>query len=441
MLHHARSRTLLRDSSCMDKIEFAIAFDRLQRSPKRKQVLLKLLHGETDVAIAKSLEIEPGTVRKQISSICQTFGLTASKGPRKSKRSDLIALFARYRPELLGTQTQKSPKASLASERYVDRPPIESQCHRAICEPQAFLRIRGPSQMGKTWLLNRILDRAAASGYYTARLNLLLADREIFANLDRFLRWFCASIGKFLLGNHQVDRYWDRNLGSNASCKAYFEEYLLAKIDAPLVLGLDNLERLFAYPEIAADFLNLLQAWHEDRQRSDRPNDLRLVISHSYEFYLLPVSATLPFEIDIGTLVDLPEFNRQQVGELVRRNGFKWQDSRIDRLMAILGGHPGLVQLTLSTLTSSPNLQLDELLQTSAGEGGLYGNYLCKYWLSLQEHPELARGIVVAANASQPVQLPLDVARQLVRLGLLRWQGKAVEPRCELYRQYFRDRF
>ncbi|MBE9041227.1 AAA-like domain-containing protein [Oscillatoriales cyanobacterium LEGE 11467] len=423
----------------MDKIEFAIAFDRLQRSPKRQQVLFKLLHGETDAAIAESLKIEAGTVRKQISAICQTFGLSAAKGRRRSKRSDLIALFARYRPELLGKPIDTQRQGSLASRRYVTRPPIEAQCHQAICEPQAFLRIRGPSQIGKTWLLGRILDGAAKQGYHTVRLNLLLADREIFVNLDRFLRWFCASIGKLLLGNHQVEEYWDRCLGSNASCTAYFEEYLLANIDVPLVLGLDNVERLFAYPEIASDFLNLLQAWHEENQRSDRPARLRLVVSHSYEFYPL-FSPTLSFDFDIGTPVDLPEFDLQQVWELVRRNGFDWQRSQIEQLMATLGGHPGLLQLALSNLTASPHLELDRLLQTAAGEGGLFGNYLCKYWLSLQEYPELARGMDVVANTSKPVQLPLDIARQLVRMGLVRWQGNAVEPCCELYRQYFRDR-
>ncbi|MDY6940264.1 MAG: AAA-like domain-containing protein [Cyanobacteriota bacterium] len=425
----------------MNRIEFVIAFDRLQRSPKRKRVLLELLKGETDAAIAKSLKIETGTVRKQISTICQTFGLSAKRGRRRSKRSDLIALFAEHRPDLIGKSKGSAAKTSCASDRYVERPPIESQCDRVISQPHAFLNIQGFSQIGKTWLLNRILDRAAQRGYRTVRLNFLMVDREILTNFDRFLRWFCASIGKLLLGEHQVEKYWDPCLGSNASCTAYFEEYLLDKTGTPLVLGLDNVERLFAYPEIAGDFFNLLRAWHEEDKRGDRTEQLRLAISHSYDDYPPPSDAlNLPFSIEIGTIVKLPEFDRQQVRELVRRNQFDWSDTQIDRLMATLGGHPGLLQFTLSTLAASSDLTLDRLLQTAIGDGGLYANHLWKYWLVLREDPELIRAMDAVVKASEPIQLPFDLAHHLARLGLVRWQGNAVEPRCELYRQYFQDR-
>jgi hypothetical protein len=37
----------------------------------------------------------------------------------------------------------------------------------------------------------------------------------------------------------------------------YFEQYLLAEIKAPLVLALDDVDRLFQYSELADEFFGL----------------------------------------------------------------------------------------------------------------------------------------------------------------------------------------
>lgn len=87
----------------MDKQEltkFEQAFAELP--PRRREVLLKLLVGKTDEEIAESLGIHAGTVRNQISKLCDDFDLKELGGERRSRRSDLIALVAKYKPELLG---------------------------------------------------------------------------------------------------------------------------------------------------------------------------------------------------------------------------------------------------------------------------------------------------------------------------------------------------
>ena len=42
---------------------------------------------------------------------------------------------------------------------------------------------------------------------------------------------------------------------------AYFEDYLLPEIDTPLVLGMDEVDRVFQYTDIVDDFFGLLRAW------------------------------------------------------------------------------------------------------------------------------------------------------------------------------------
>lgn len=72
---------------------------------RRREILLKLVKGETDAQISESLGIHPGTVRKQISNLCDDFGLEDVEGERRAKRADLITLVAKYKPELLGSNT------------------------------------------------------------------------------------------------------------------------------------------------------------------------------------------------------------------------------------------------------------------------------------------------------------------------------------------------
>ena len=76
-------------------------FDRVLNglTPRRKEVLLKLLAGETDKAIAQCLTIEVSTVRKHIQEICNTFGLKNQPGEHYSQRPDLIDLFTKFKPD------------------------------------------------------------------------------------------------------------------------------------------------------------------------------------------------------------------------------------------------------------------------------------------------------------------------------------------------------
>jgi serine/threonine-protein kinase len=115
----------------------------------------------------------------------------------------------------------------------------------------------------------RILYHASQNGCLTLPLSFQLADGKAFADLDKFLRWFGASVGRRLKLPNKLADYWDEIFGSKDNCTAYFEEYLLSEINQPLVLGLDEVDLVFQHPEIAADFFGLLRAWHEDGKNRD----------------------------------------------------------------------------------------------------------------------------------------------------------------------------
>ena len=102
----------------MHKEEFDRPFEGLSR--RRKQVLELFLAGKTDSEIALSLYITESTVRKHIENICDRFLLHQDPlDNRRSRRSDLIAMFAQYKPELIGGNARASERA-VSDQEFAD---------------------------------------------------------------------------------------------------------------------------------------------------------------------------------------------------------------------------------------------------------------------------------------------------------------------------------
>ncbi len=325
-------------------------------------------------------------------------------------------------------------QVDLASAFYINRPPIENRCTETITQPGALIRIKAPRQMGKTSLMARILYQATRAGYKTVPLSLQLADAKVFTDLEKFLRWLCASVGRRLGLANQLNDYWDDIFGSKYNCTAYFEEYLLPGIDQPLALGLDEVDRVFEYPELASDFFGLLRAWHEEAKNRDIWKNLRLVVVHATEVYIPLNTNQSPF--NVGLPIELPEFKPNQVDELTRRHGLNWQPRQVEALMDVIGGHPFLVRLSLYNIARG-DVSLEELLRSAATEEGCFRDHLRWQSWYLQQNPELATAFQQVLNANTPVRLDNTALFKLRSLGLVNLEGNEAVLRCNLYRQYF----
>jgi hypothetical protein len=111
----------------------------------------------------------------------------------------------------------------LESVFYTDRPPVEAESYKTVLQPGSLIRIKGARRTGKTSLMARILQHAAAQHYKTVPLSFQLADRTVFQDLNRLLQWFCASVGLAIGLPSRLRDYWDDLFGSQMSCKMYFE--------------------------------------------------------------------------------------------------------------------------------------------------------------------------------------------------------------------------
>ena len=334
-------------------------------------------------------------------------------------------------PELPGGQVD------LASLYYMERHPTEANCFETVLQPGALIRIKAPRQMGKTSLMSRILRHGDEHQCLTVPLSFQLADAAIFSDLDKFLRWFCASVGRRLRLPNKLASYWDEIFGSKDNCTAYFEEYFLPEISAPLVLGLDEVDMVFEHPNIAADFMGLLRAWHESAKTNKLWKKLRLVVAHSTEIYIPMNINQSPF--NVGLPIELPEFTLNQVMDLAKRHGLNWGEEEAARLMAMVGGHPYLVRVALYQVARQETT-LDALLTVAPTEAGPYGDHLRRHLWNLEQREEMAEATMRVMAAASPVRLEPVQAFQLHSMGIVHLQGNEVTPRCNLYQRYFSDR-
>ena len=330
-----------------------------------------------------------------------------------------------------------SGSVPLDSPLYINRPPVEELACSEITHPGCLSRIKAPRLMGKSSLLNRILARAKAIGYKTVYLDFWEADNAIFASLDKFLRWFCANVGRQLNLNSMLDEYWDEDMGSKVSCKIYFEGYLLKQIDSPIVLALNEVNRVFEHPHIAQDFLPMLRSWHEQAQVVEIWQKLRVMVVHSTEVYVPLKINQSPF--NVGLSIGLPPFNSEQVQDLAQRHGLDWTDgSETQQLMAMVGGHPYLVSVALYYLYRG-KMTLEKLLQAAPTPAGIYSHHLRGYLAMLRDEPQLASALQQVVTADESVRLEAIAAYKLESMGLVQLDGNQARPSCQLYRLYFRE--
>lgn len=323
---------------------------------------------------------------------------------------------------------------------YIERPPIESTCYQTLRQPGALLRIKAPGWMGKTSLMVTILSQLAREGYRTGTLNLHYAEESDFSSLDKFLKWFCVSVGKVLNIPNRLADYWDEEYStSKINCTGYFEEYLLAQSSSPLILCLDEVERIFPYSGIASEFLGLLRAWHEQAKINDIWKKLRLVVVHSTEVYVPLKVNESPF--NVGVPVELPEFTPEQVKDLAQKYGLIWKLEQVKKIMDVVGGHPYLTGQAFSYLKMNTSFTLEKILQSAATEAGIYSNHLRHYWNIIQKDTELSDVLKKVVFSTEKIRLEPNQAYKLNKMGLVHLSGNEVTIACNLYRQYFTECF
>lgn len=228
----------------------------------------------------------------------------------------------------------------------------------------------------------------------------------------------------------------DEYRGSIVNCTTYFEDNILHQINNNLVLALDQLDRVFQYPEVYQGFFAMLRTWHEEAKTVDIWENLRLIVVHSTENYgSLDINLS-PF--NVGLVVELTEFAQPQIEVLANYHQLNYNQAQIQQLISLIGGHPYLIRLALYHLALG-HITLETLLQNAPTNAGIYEEYFRRFLNIFKVNPSLAEAFMQVVMATEPIGIATMPAYQLYSMGLVKRVGDKLITRCQLYQQYFHE--
>jgi len=321
---------------------------------------------------------------------------------------------------------------------YLPRP-SDQLALAVIRQPGQTVTIKGPRQMGKSSLLMRTVKAGLDAGKKIALLDFQLLDDKTKADGEVFFRRFAASIAEQFELPDSVDEDWDSGFANPQNCTRYVERRILQPLGGPCALAIDETDSIFR-STFSPDFFAMLRSWHGLRAHPTRRSwkNLDIVLSTSTEpQFFIDRPHESPF--NVGVVLPLEDFLPDQVARLNALHPRPLRDADVERLLALIGGHPYLTRKALYMVAShTPTITIDDLFAQATSDIGPFGDHLRYYLLRLQGKPELLAALHQAIGG-RAAGNELLIYR-LEGAGLIRRQGNKVLPRCELYARYFGER-
>lgn len=323
----------------------------------------------------------------------------------------------------------------LGSPFYIARPPLEELADSEITQPGCVVRIKAPSGFGKSSLVLRLLARAEELGYAIASIDLLQVESSILAEPGAFLRWFCSTVALKLGKRLDVKDYWSDVLGNSLSTTLFVREQILEPGDVPFLLNIQEFNRLFNHAATAQAFLPLLRSWYEEASYDGVWQQLRQLISYATESYLPLDIKKSPFNVGLPIL--LPEFTIEQVSQLVSLHQLHLNTHDLQRLMALVGGHPRLIRMAVYYLSQS-DLTLNDLIHQAATSTSIFHSYLQEMLVQVQDGPSQMEALQALVMSDRPIALDPILAYRLEATGLIKSTPTGWIISLNLYRDYLR---
>ncbi|MEM9904534.1 MAG: AAA-like domain-containing protein [Cyanobacteria bacterium P01_D01_bin.44] len=323
----------------------------------------------------------------------------------------------------------------LESKFYVERA-SDAVALDTIRQQGVTITIKGPRQMGKSSLLIRTMNAARKFEKRVVFLDFQFFDSAALLDADLFYRQFCQWLTLKLRLVDQTEQWWQMYgaVGNPLACTFYLQDYLLPELKCPVVLAMDEVESTFSSP-FRTDFFGMLRGWHNSRATEPIWKQMDLVLVTSTEPYqLIQDMNQSPF--NVGQVIDLADFSTAQVADLNQRHGNPFSVRQLEKLMALLNGHPYLVRRALY-LVASDRMSVETLFQERTEERGPFGDHLRYHLSRVYNHKTLVKGLLQVF--SQQICPDEGIFFRLRGAGLIRREGQKVVLRCQLYAEYFQE--
>lgn len=324
----------------------------------------------------------------------------------------------------------------LNSPFYVRRN-LDDLVENTIEQSGVTVLVKGSRQTGKSSLLARLFQHASDLGQPAVYIDFQRLDATRMIDLDALLRYLADLLTIKLKTNANPDRHWSIPLGPKDKLTSFIETEILSHAPSPILLLLDEVDRVFARP-YRDDFFGLLRSWHNNRAFDPQWDQLNLVLAYATEASLLIADQNQsPF--NVGETMETGDFTRTEVAGLNVRHGSPLQtDAEIDAVMALLSGHPFMTRRAFYLLVKQ-SLSFAELLAQAPHDDGPFADHLHRCWVTLTETPGTAQALKSALHDGA-CETDKDFYA-LRSVGLIRGSSRhSVQVRCGLYQQFFEDR-
>ncbi len=405
----------------------ALAKDREERYQTIKDLMidLKNLNLELEVA-ARSKRIAPPAHERKTELTAEFPGLAPTSAAHNTPSSHST----KFR-EMLEPVGGAVP---LESKFYIVRP-TDDKFRAAIARQDSIVLVKGARQVGKTSLLARGLQQARDSGAQIALTdfqNLGAADLESF---EKLLLSFAGSFADQLDLDVSPKQVWKEDRSPGINFEQYLRREVLLKSSAPVIWGLDEVDRLFTCG-FGSEVFGLFRSWHNKRALDPAGpwRRLTLAIAYATEAHLFITDLNQsPF--NVGTRLQLDDFTFEQVAELNQRYGSPLRNqAEVARFFRLVSGHPYLVRSGLYEMVSN-DLRLSALESQAGSDEGPFGDHLRRIMVLLVQDPalsEVVRGVLLG----KPCPTPESFYR-LRSAGLMIGDSASdARPRCQIYATY-----
>lgn len=319
---------------------------------------------------------------------------------------------------------------------YIERK-ADADLRYEMQQPGRTVTLRGPRQVGKTSLLIRGVNAAMqVQQAWVVYVDLQAWPQTSLASGELFLRQLADWLAdECAVSPEVVEASWHGRLPAARKLTRFMEHHILPQADTPLLLALDEIDRLLL-TDFHTDFFGLLRSWHNLRSRSEVWARFSLLMAISTEPYLL-INDMQQSPFNVGLTLHLEDFGAAQVEALNQRYGVPLAEAELTDLMRLLRGHPYLTRVAFYTLVKD-KLTLPDLLNIAASERGPFSAHLQYQWQLLRQDVSLQTAFrqILATGAADN-----DRARfRLLKAGLIRAEGNRDVCRCDLYHDYFTSR-
>ena len=281
----------------------------------------------------------------------------------------------------------------LNSSFYITRP-TDERFREAIKRQDSIVLVKGARQVGKSSLLARGFHQAREAGAKVVWTDFQSLNAAYLGSAEKLLLMLAELVADQLELEVSPDQVWNPRIGPSSNLELYLRREALAKVSAPIVWSLDEVDRLFAC-DFGSEVFGLFRSWHNLRAIESTWRRFTLVMAYATEARLFITDPNQsPF--NVGTRFRLEDFTLEQVAELNRRYNSPLHDGEaVTRCFQLVGGRPYLVQRALYEMVGG--LDWAALEAQADDDEGLFGDHLRRLLDSLRRDAalcEVGRGLL-----------------------------------------------